>query len=991
MQLVLQRVWDVERERRSNVLRLTTLTELGGAQRIVEDHLERAMAALTPAQQQVAAGMFDHLVTPSGTKIAHAVTDLASFAHVEEHQLKPVLASLARERILRATGDNTAAGDRYEIYHDVLAGAVLSWKADHEAEVALEHERAAARRRQRRLAIVAGTLLAGVAAMAALAIYAFSQRSTARHQATVARLEQAKAVKAEGTAQELQRLAVEAGYEVPQPQRSIPEDRRHRAPPPRRGTGPDLQARCGKTPSSRTRIASSATRNSCSCSGGTSSRARTGSCGRKPSRSRTRRRKGDLRTRQQVAATRHATAEELLQRAQAEVVNDPLQSVGDSLAALALERLPQVEDVLRSSLLATHELATLPAGGPAIQAAYSPDGTRIAVVTTNGRLRVYSVPAGRLVRDLHAGAGLTSIAWSPDGGEILVGGSNGTAELWNVAAGTVMRTLAHGSPVLNVAFSPTGAVVATSGGKVTKLWDPRSGGLLHTLPHDGRLVRSASFSDNGSLLLTVANQNVARIWDVATGTLVQALQQRTTINTAAFGPGGALVATGSQDGTAKIWDVHTGVTLETLTGHTASIRSIAFSRTGDRVATASTDGTLRVWSTTTGLLDVVRGFTSALVSVAFSPDGQSEIGVEGDGRAITAGVSQLQMALVGQPGPARMGVFAPNGSTAATVGGTSVWLWEPYGEPRLRGIHVHAAPATAVTFDPTGTLLASADSGGTVVVQKAHGGPVRSFTTGSGIVALSWAQDGHLLAAGKNGSLQLRTGDGAQVSRAFSHGGPITAAALRADGATLASADVDGTVRLWRTSSGTELLTLHAGAPVGAVALDPTGKLVAVGAGDDVLVFSATTGSKVETLTGHTDTVTGVAFSPDGLKLASSSRDHDARLWLTDGFRLLQVLHRHTAFVSGVAFSSDGRWLATAGALKAGVWSASQQSDLPGSFLLFARGNAAPLSSVAWSPRGWELATASRDGSVRVVDCTLCGAVAQLERVAKVLRARLHA
>ena len=320
-----------------------------------------------------------------------------------------------------------------------------------------------------------------------------------------------------------------------------------------------------------------------------------------------------------------------------------------------------------------------------------------------------------------------------------------------------------------------------------------------------------------------------------------------------------------------------------------------------------------------------------------------------------------------------MGVFAPNGSTAATVGGTSVWLWEPYGEPRLRGIHVHAAPATAVTFDPTGTLLASADSGGTVVVQKAHGGPVRSFTAGSGIVALSWAQDGHLLVAGKNGSLQLRTGDGAQVSRVFSHGGPITAAALRADGATVASADADGTVRLWRTSSATELLTLHAGAPVGAVALDPTGRLVAVGAGDDVLVFSATTGSKVETLTGHTDTVTGVAFSPDGLELASSSRDHDARLWLTDGFRLLQVLHRHTAFLSGVAFSSDGRWLATAGALKAGIWSASQQSDLPGSFLLFARGNAAPLSSVAWSPHGWELATASRDGSIRVVDCTLCG------------------
>ena len=48
LQLVMQKLWEVERERRSPVLRLATLAELGGAQRIVEDHLEHAMAALTP-------------------------------------------------------------------------------------------------------------------------------------------------------------------------------------------------------------------------------------------------------------------------------------------------------------------------------------------------------------------------------------------------------------------------------------------------------------------------------------------------------------------------------------------------------------------------------------------------------------------------------------------------------------------------------------------------------------------------------------------------------------------------------------------------------------------------------------------------------------------------------------------------------------------------------------------------------------------------------
>src|SRR5262249_688678 len=65
-------------------------------------------------------------------------------------------------------------------------GATLAWRAQHEADVALERERAAGRRRQRRLAFVVGVVLAALAVMTALAAYALSQRSTARHETSVA-------------------------------------------------------------------------------------------------------------------------------------------------------------------------------------------------------------------------------------------------------------------------------------------------------------------------------------------------------------------------------------------------------------------------------------------------------------------------------------------------------------------------------------------------------------------------------------------------------------------------------------------------------------------------------------------------------------------------------------------------------------------------------------------------------------------------------------
>ena len=61
-------------------LRATTLAELGGAEQIVEEHLERALAGLDDDERDLVARLFNHLVTPSGTKIAHAVDDLARYA-----------------------------------------------------------------------------------------------------------------------------------------------------------------------------------------------------------------------------------------------------------------------------------------------------------------------------------------------------------------------------------------------------------------------------------------------------------------------------------------------------------------------------------------------------------------------------------------------------------------------------------------------------------------------------------------------------------------------------------------------------------------------------------------------------------------------------------------------------------------------------------------------------------------------------------------------
>ena len=79
LQLVMQRLWDEEQRAGRNTIRRSTLDSLGGADRIVRTHLDSAMNDLRRKDRAVAASAFRYLVTPSNTKIAYTIPDLAEY------------------------------------------------------------------------------------------------------------------------------------------------------------------------------------------------------------------------------------------------------------------------------------------------------------------------------------------------------------------------------------------------------------------------------------------------------------------------------------------------------------------------------------------------------------------------------------------------------------------------------------------------------------------------------------------------------------------------------------------------------------------------------------------------------------------------------------------------------------------------------------------------------------------------------------------------
>jgi WD40 repeat protein len=844
LQLVLERVWDEERAAGSRRLRRSTLERLGGTEAIVGDHLRRAVEELTPGEKDLAAEIFRYLVTPSGTKIAHGLDDLSEYAAVDEERLRPVLSRLGRERILRPVDGASADALRYEIYHDVLADAVLAWRRERE----VERHRHEAQRRQRRLIVVAVGSAIVIAALTVITIFALAQRHDAR---TAARLARGRELAARAGSQlqtdpmQSLRLAIEAaGLE-------------HTA------AVEDVLRDALMESHQRASFSAGPGRASAVLSPNGALIAVAGPRGVQLYR---------VRNRRRVASLTPAAGVRVL----------AFSPDGHTLAAGAMD------GSLRLWRLARGHVARILRGRAAVTSlAFSPDGALLATGDTSGSVTVRSVTSGARIGSFQAPAAVRSVEVSPDDRFVLVvSRKDRSARLYRTSSGALHATLSHLGYVTSASFSPKGRLVlTTSVDHTARTWETATGYLEKTFKgHVGQIV-DGQFSPRGRLVVTASTDGTARVSDAADARLVAPLiGHGNFVLGAAFSPDGHFVVTASKDGTARVWTTQSGKLYAVLAGHRDAVTHAVFARDGRTVLTESLDGTARIWDAETKpQLQPIGRHAAFATSATFSPDGKLVVSASTDGSVRIWKRRGGLVRTLRADGPVSQATFSHDGALiAAGTARHEVEIWRRDGS-RLSTIREPGA-VRSVAFSPDSRRVVVALVGAAEIRRVGDGHLARRLPHPGIVTSVAFSPDGLEVATADtdHAARVWSAGTGRLVHLLRRHKDIVESVQFSPDGTRLVTAGRDHDVVVWDARTGNRIRDLQGHfSSVNDASFSRDGRWIVTASGEAGL-WQVRTGRLLGYLTGHVGYVSSAAFAPDGEQIVTAGQDGTVRTYRCD-------------------------------------------------------------------------------------------------------------
>jgi len=509
----------------------------------------------------------------------------------------------------------------------------------------------------------------------------------------------------------------------------------------------------------------------------------------------------------------------------------------------------------------------------------SPSDESLATYDLQGKITVWNMRTGARLAEMDHGGLTRALEWSADGQRLVSGGNNGIVRIWDAKTGRAERTFSGTGTVYAVALSPDNKTLAvgTTGNKA-ELLDVSTGAVKRTFPAKGESGRLLKFSPDGRLLAIGSAQSDdtprdSRVWsldedgslDLSTSTSAVAFD---------FSPDGRQLLCVDPTGMIRLWDLDQRVEIERFSAKARSARWLP----DGRIFSAGSDGKVRIWQAQRSLVQQLEGYTHALRTLAFSPDGHWLVAAGLDSRVFVWNAQgELAGVYTNHGDGAYAAAFSPDGHVATTGVERMVHVWDP--ASRVKTWSQPLAPAGDaywLVYSPDGKRLYVASHTGTIIVFDAASGMRLNTVRGLENVldGMAISPDGRLLAVCHK--VKLSVWLAADLRKLWEAPANLErCAAFSPDGKWIATGDSDGKVSLWEV---------------------------------------AASGRVHRTLSGHAAAVTGVSFHPDGRRLVSSSFDGQVKVWdWQAGVELLTLSLAGGGMAWHAVFSPDGKTIAAAG------------------------------------------------------------------------------
>ncbi|MBC8113920.1 MAG: protein kinase, partial [Candidatus Saccharimonas sp.] len=505
-----------------------------------------------------------------------------------------------------------------------------------------------------------------------------------------------------------------------------------------------------------------------------------------------------------------------------------------------------VWDVTDQWKIRTAKVGTL----PVVLSVPSPDRQQLAVVTSDGVVRVGSLSSLTDFQTIPMAGSIQAIGWSPDSHRLACASIEKHVVIYDFPQRVVEQMLPFQEPVFGVDWSADGTRLAANGWDGRTVFDTKT---WESIPHL-RLAtlggRAIAWNATGTQLASGHDDGTIRVFDATSGSQTYLARSHSRfVSTVAWNASGNRLVSTGMDGAVQLHRLEPLDYRISLDEHTGDVWSLAWSPDSRFLASGSLDKTCRIWDIDEQRVQVtVNDFGGIVRGLGWSPDGHRLAAAAYDGtlRVFNAESARLIRSF-GSAGKWYVtAAWNPQGTRIASANWHGeLQVFDPEVDAPPQTILGHASRVEHLTWSSDGRYVASASADGWLKLWNAQTGKhVRTLgelQTGVSPTSVAWHPDGWRLAAGlSDGTIAIwDAANGERLIEIPAHSAQVHSLDWSKDGRRLVSGSVDETVRLWDLDTAQEVLTLRPGiGAVHAVDFSPSGRYLAA-AGASVVVWDA--------------------------------------------------------------------------------------------------------------------------------------------------------